>query len=85
MAFTQEVNRVATSIRGINVILYDAPDGQGGNIQSAKITIDVLDQDGNLLNHIETNLVPHVTQAQIDGLLNFMNSIRTQAEVELLP
>ena len=85
MAFTTEADRIATSIRNINVVLFDAPDGQGGQIQTARITIDVLDQNEALLRHIETNLVPHITQAQIDGLLGFMDSIRLQAETELLP
>jgi len=31
------------------------------------------------------NLVPHLTQGQIDALLNFMDTMRTKAITEILP
>lgn len=86
MAFTQEAGNVPTSIGTIVVTLKDKP-AEGGEPadRSAHFQVDVLDQNGDRYKQAKGNLVPHLIQAQINGLLDFMASIRTQAEEQILP
>ncbi|MCA9366856.1 hypothetical protein KC887_01160 [Candidatus Kaiserbacteria bacterium] len=52
--------------------------------QSAQFSIEVLDAEGNRIGRPSGNLVPHLTQAQINALLGFMADLRTQAEEQIL-
>lgn len=42
--------------------------------------ITIYDINGNVLKKINGDLSPHLTQAQIDGLIGFDNDIRIKAE-----
>ena len=89
MAWSTEEDRIPTSIPRIEVILIDSTeydnDKEGPLGQEANFSLRVLDQDGQLLSKKGGDLVPHLTQQQIDALMNFITSLRIQAESELLP
>lgn len=81
MAFDQAAARTPTSIGYLRVTLKD--DGPGS--QGANFAAQVLDQNGDEYEVKGGNLVPHLTQQQIAGLLDFMTALRTQAEEQILP
>jgi len=85
MAFDPEptVNRIPTMLEHVIVTLQDSLI-DGDNVQSAKFAVHVLDQDGSEIRTITGNLVPHLTQAQINGLQSFMVQLRAQATAEIL-
>ena len=84
MAFQQQTTITATEIRNITVYLKDAFDEQGTPYQSAHFQVQILMSDGRELSR-RGDLVPHITPAQRQGLLDFMDSLRTQAANEILP
>lgn len=77
-------NQVPTSIGPIRIHLEDW-DGILANMR-AFYDVDVLDQDGVTMRFPGSagNLVPHLTQAQIDVLVNFMQEMRALAEQSFL-
>jgi hypothetical protein len=83
MAFTQEAPRTPTAIADIEVRLF-SPDPLGEATPAAEYSVQVRYSDGNI-RALTGNLVPHLTQAQINALLNFMASLRTQAVDQILP
>ena len=86
MAFDRQDTIVAESIGRIMVTLSDAPSGGGEDgsepIRTAQFDIVVEMSTGH--RRIRGNLVPHLTQAQIQALLDFMANLRTQAENQIL-
>lgn len=82
MAFTPEGNRVPTSIGDIVIVLRDTvnPSAQTANYQ-----VRVLDANGRELSGQSGDLVPHLTQTQINQLQSFMTAMRTKAVAEILP
>ncbi len=58
---------------------HDQPD------YAATYAIAVTDQNSFPMAQFEGNLIPHLTQPQIDQLLAFMETIWTKAEGEVLP
>lgn len=85
MAFQEEPTRTPESIGAIAVILKDKPaTGEEGAIKSAHFDVKVVLSDGTVVTR-RGDLQPHLTPAQIDGLLAFMADLRAQAEVEILP
>ena len=83
MAFPQVPSKVPDKIGNINVTLFT---NEPNTRREAKIEFDVLTDDGELIKHVGTiNLLPHITPAQKDGLLNFMDSVRTQTNAEAIP
>lgn len=83
MAFDQEPTRTPTAIGSIVVALKDAFDGEGTPYQSAHFDVKVELSDGTVITR-RGNLVPHITAAQRQGLMDFMASLRAQAEAEIL-
>jgi len=82
MAFNPEPTITPDHIEAMVVILktnpYD-PDEQ----QSAHFQIELIRSDGSRKS-IRGDLVPHITAAQRQGLMDFMASLRTQAEEQIL-
>ena len=62
-------------IRDISVELFRGNDGT----QKARFNIQVARSDGSILVR-NGNLIPHLTNAEITGLQNLMNRIRTKAQ-----
>ena len=62
-------------IRDISVELFRGNDGT----QSARYSIQVERSDGSIVIR-SGNLVPHLTNAEITGLQNLTNRIRTKAQ-----
>ena len=88
MAWPTEENRVPTSILRISVTLLDSleTDIDGDLIgQSAEFSLYIVDQNGQPIKEIGGDLVPHITTAQRNALMDFMTSLRAQAETQLLP
>lgn len=86
MAFDPEPSRVPAAIGGIVVTLKDVPaTAENPLIRAAYFQVDVLGADGKRMTQLTGNLVPHLTQAQVNGLLSFMADLRTQAEAQILP
>lgn len=83
MPFNRETAVTATGVGTMVVILktnLDDPDVQ----QSAHFQLLVLRSDGSRKS-LRGNLVPHITEAQRNGLMDFMAALRTQAEEQILP
>ena len=81
MAFPQEQPIVPTAIGDISVTLTDIADPAA---QSAQFEVQVLDGNGCLMRLLRGDLVPHITAQQRQGLIDFMNDLRAQAESEIL-
>lgn len=79
--------RVPTSIGRLTVVLTDRPEtDREPASQKANYELEVLDQHGKRM-HFDGdtgNLVPHLTQQQIQALLAFMAGLREQAEQQIL-
>jgi hypothetical protein len=89
MAFQPEPTRTPTAIGAITVFLKDSPERveDGETVpayKSAHFDVKVVLSDGTVVTR-RGDLQPHLTQAQIDGLLAFMADLRAQAEEEILP
>lgn len=86
MAFARQAAKTPTSIGAIVVTLKDAPaTAENPQIRTAYFQVEVLDVNGDRIRLLRGDLVPHLTQAQAAGLLDFMADLRTQAENEVLP
>lgn len=83
MAFPQEPVRTPHSISDIDVTLH-SPDPTGPEQAGATFVVRVRLSDGSM-REIKGNLVPHLTQQQINGLLSFMADMRIKANAEILP
>jgi hypothetical protein len=88
MAFEPQptVNRVPSEISTLEITLLDTTeedDPRGPKAALYRITVE--DQYGQPMNHYNGDLVPHLTSAQVQGLLDFMDDLRSQAESEILP
>lgn len=83
MAFTQEATRTPQAIADIEVRLFD-PDPTGSGQPSAQYNVQVRLSDGSVRVR-SGDLQPHLTQAQINGLLAFMAAMRVKANDEILP
>lgn len=83
MPFSQTPTKMPTSIGEITIVLKD-PDGTNAN-RAIDGDVRVLDQNNKILRIWEGDLQPYLTQAQINGLITFLDDLRTQAAAELLP
>ena len=83
MAFNQETGRTAEDIGTIVIILKTNPNDPDVQ-QSAHFWFQVLFDDGST-KKVRGDLVPHITAAQRNGLMDFMDDLRTQAEEQVLP
>lgn len=87
MAWTTEENRVPTSIPELRVVLLDSLllDSKDQPVgQAADFSLYIIDQDGHPIKKLGGNLVPHITAIQRTALMDFMTSLRAQAEAQLL-
>ena len=83
MAFPTEPVRTPTAIADIEIRLY-SPDPTGSETARAEYSVQVRFSD-NSVRVVAGDLVPHLSQAQINGLLNFVADMRTKANTEILP
>lgn len=83
MAFTTEPTRTPTSIGELVLVLKD-PDGTNPN-RSIFGEVTVLDQSGEVIRLWHGDVQQHLNQAQISGLVSFLDDLRAQAASELLP
>jgi hypothetical protein len=81
MAFELQSVRTPTSIGTLQVVLVDDGTPMG---KRAEFQFDVLDQNGAVIRRLNGDLVPHITQGQIDALLAFMAGLRTQAHTQVI-
>jgi len=88
MAFILEPGRVADGIGNIVVTLKDAVEVAGDNpqsaYQSARFELVVEFDDGSTKNK-PGNLLPHITTAERDALMDFMTTLRARAVAQILP
>lgn len=63
-------------IRDIEVTLFRSSDGV---TQTARYNIQVLRSDGSIAVR-SGNLIPHLTNAEVNGLIALMNRVRTKAQ-----
>ncbi len=85
MAFTQESTKTPASIGNVVVTLKDSlDDGEGAPYQAAYYDVRIVMSDGSEVVR-RGNLVPHITTAQRNALMDFMDALRVQAEGEFLP
>ena len=81
--FQQEPTRGPVEIRNLVVILKDAFDEQGNPYQSAHFQIEVV-MDGGSRVQRRGDLAQHITPTQRSALMAFMDSLREQAEEQIL-
>lgn len=85
MAFDKAITAIPTEIADISITLTDyVAAGEEAAYQSARYSVQVLYGDGEI-KVMTGNLVPHLTQAQIDGLMGFLGDLRIKADTEILP
>ena len=83
MAFERQAARTPTAIGRVEIHLF-SPDPTGNEQPGAEYVVQVRYDNGE--HHtLRGNLVPHLTQGQIDALLGFMDDMRTKANTEILP
>ena len=93
MPFPEIPPRTPIAIGEIIITLHQVPattDADGNPIAEVRevfYDIAILDQEGRRIKtpHDRGDLIPFLTIAQRNGLLNFINDIRAQAEAEFLP
>lgn len=83
MAFPKEAVRIPVAVSDISIQLY-SPDPTGSETARAEYSVQVRYSD-NSVRVVAGDLVPHLSQAQINGLLNFVADMRTKANTEILP
>jgi hypothetical protein len=83
MAFSRERAHTPVSIADVTVNLY-SPDPAEGGTSRAEYSVQVRYSDGSI-NLVAGNLAPHLSNAQINGLLSFMTDMRAKAVAEILP
>ena len=81
MAFTQEANRVPTSIGDINLALNDWE----SVANTARYVLEVKDQNGDVMKVIDGDLTPHLTAGEVTTIQDFLATIRARAESQILP
>jgi hypothetical protein len=93
MPFQSVQTSVPTTVRGIRITLIEQPDyasmdnPEPHTLRLVEYDVEVLDQNGArmIFPHSSGDLVPHLTQTQINNLLAFMSSMRAKATAEFLP
>lgn len=82
MAFSEEPTRTPNAIGAIDIKIHTTgPSGAGGAVD---YSVKIVFSDGSVVVR-SGDLLPHLSQAQINGLISFMNDMRTKAESEFLP
>lgn len=87
MAFGTEPTVTPAAIGRIVIRLKSEPSPNEGepDVKSARFQVDVLDADGRLIVTREGDLVPHISTADRDALIDFVNRMRAKAIEEILP
>lgn len=83
MAFEQEPTRGPAGIGELIIVLKDSFDEEGQPYQSASFRIGVVMSDGSVVLR-RGDLVPHITPAQRQGLLDFVANLRVQADTQIV-
>lgn len=83
MAFAREASRVPVAIADMEVRLFD-PDPLGTETAGAAYSVQIRMSDGSIVTR-SGDLVPHISAAQRNSLLSFMQTLRTKAIAEFLP
>ena len=88
MAFEPATDPMPTEIGSFIVHLKDMVDGGGAEgedpYQAATFDLQILDQHGQVIQTYSGDLVPHITVAQRNSLIGFMDDLRLQANQEIL-
>jgi hypothetical protein len=92
VAFERQPTVRPVAILGLNVTLVDVPargdaeDPEGAGYTPARkeawYRIEVSMSDGSIKT-LQGDLVPHLSGAQITGLMDFMTDVRAKAEAEI--
>lgn len=82
MAFQQKQSSIPASLGGIRIAIVDQ-DGTPANM-SVHFQVQIFDQNGNDMDPIFGDLVPHLTIQQRDAAIQLMQDIRAKAELEIL-
>lgn len=90
MTLPQAESKIPSAIGDLSIVLTDYIENQAEEdetpvYKTARFEVQVLDADGAVMRLINGDLVPHLTQGQIDGLLGFVDTLRAKAESEILP
>jgi len=80
MTFEPAVSETPTAIGDISHVITDYVDGQ----PTVHYSIQVLDQNGRVMEVRTGDEVPHMGQVQIDGQLAFIAAQRAKAVAEIL-
>ena len=80
MTFEPAQPETPTAIGDISHVITDYADGS----KTMSYSIQILDQNGAVMDVKAGDEQPHLTQAQIDGLLAFAASQRAKAVAEIL-
>lgn len=83
MAFDPAASRTPNAIGDMEITLF-TPGANSPHQAGANYRLKVHYSDGSVVER-SGNLVPHLTQQQINGLLAFMSDLRTQANNQILP
>jgi hypothetical protein len=83
MAFTQEPDKVPTSIPKIRIVLIDNPSETPS--YKALFHLEVADQNGNTVQTYSGSLLDHYTVGQLQNLKTMMDAFRADAERQLIP
>lgn len=85
MAFPKQtvITNTPTAITDLRVILH-SPDPRGEVQPNAAFRVGILYSTGEI-RELEGDLVPHLTQSEINQLLSFLSTLRTRAVAQLLP
>lgn len=84
MAFPAEPTRTPTAIQDMEVRLISVKNQDLTVTKTARFDVQVLFNTGEI-KLLTGNLIPHLTGPQITQLNNFMDSLRVQAEDQILP
>ena len=83
MAFPRETPRTPVSIRDISIELSDLVRSGDGHECEARYAVQVAMSDGSMVVR-HGDLLPHITTAQRNSLLAFIQSMRTQANAQII-
>ncbi len=90
MPFDKVTTRTPKSVGAIVITLKDYPANPNTTppteaMQTAMISVNVLDADGQPLTQYSADLLKHITTAQATTLKNFLTLMRTKATAEVVP
>lgn len=88
MPFPKEPVRAPGQIGRVTVTLTDIPTPASSPLlpagQSAAFELDILDPSGAFIRTVSGDLGPHITAAQRNSLVTFLNNLRAQAQTQIV-